>query len=82
MDVRSHATAEVMQPTKVAKTRERRWSIPAEPAVPQLMVVLDGTIVDIALPTAQHALNFSNSDRQWMVTAQQLAFESLQLLGG
>ena len=46
------------------------------------MVILDGTIVNIALPTAQHALHFSNSDRQWIVTAYSLAFGSLLLLGG
>jgi len=47
-----------------------------------LMVILDGTIVNIALPTAQHALHFSNADRQWIVTAYSLAFGSLLLLGG
>ncbi|NNN00514.1 MAG: MFS transporter [Acidimicrobiaceae bacterium] len=46
------------------------------------MVILDGTIVNIALPTAQHALAFSNSDRQWIVTGYSLAFGSLLLLGG
>ena len=46
------------------------------------MVILDGTIVNIALPTAQRALQFSNSDRQWIVTAYSLAFGSLLLLGG
>jgi EmrB/QacA subfamily drug resistance transporter len=46
------------------------------------MVVLDATIVNIALPHAQAALNFSNSDRQWIVTGYSLAFGSLLLLGG
>ena len=46
------------------------------------MVVLDATIVNIALPSAQHALGFANSDRQWVVTAYALAFGSLLLLGG
>ena len=46
------------------------------------MVVLDATIVNIALPSAQRALHFSNSDRQWIVTAYALAFGSLLLLGG
>jgi EmrB/QacA subfamily drug resistance transporter len=48
----------------------------------QLMVVLDATIVTIALPSAQHALGFSNADRQWVVTAYSLAFGGLLLLGG
>jgi MFS family permease len=60
----------------------RRWWILAVLGVAQLMVILDNTIVNIALPTAQHALGFSNADRQWVVTAYSLAFGSLLLLGG
>ncbi len=51
-------------------------------AVAQLMVILDASIVNIALPSAQHALHISNADRQWMVTAYTLSFGSLLLLGG
>ena len=64
------------------RAHQRRWWILAVLAISQLMVILDGTIVNIALPTAQHALHFSNSDRQWIVTAYSLAFGSLLLLGG
>jgi MFS family permease len=64
------------------KYHRRRWWILAVIGIAQLMVILDGTIVNIALPTAQHALHFSNSDRQWIVTAYSLAFGSLLLLGG
>ena len=60
----------------------RRWWILAVLGIAQLMVILDNTIVNIALPTAQHALAFSNADRQWIVTAYSLAFGSLLLLGG
>ncbi len=60
----------------------RRWWILAVLGIAQLMVILDNTIVNIALPTAQHALHFSNADRQWVVTAYSLAFGSLLLLGG
>jgi len=60
----------------------RRWTILAILAIAQLMVVLDVTIVNIALPSAQRALHFANSDRQWIVTAYALAFGSLLLLGG
>jgi EmrB/QacA subfamily drug resistance transporter len=60
----------------------RRWWILAVLGISQLMVILDNTIVNIALPTAQHALNFSNADRQWVVTGYSLAFGSLLLLGG
>jgi EmrB/QacA subfamily drug resistance transporter len=48
----------------------------------QLMVVLDATIVNIALPSAQQDLGFANDQRQWIVTAYALAFGSLLLLGG
>ena len=51
-------------------------------AAAQLMVVLDTTIMIIALPSAQHALGFSNTDRQWVVTAYTLAFGGFLLLGG
>src|SRR5690348_3304171 len=60
----------------------RRWLILAVIGLAQLMVVLDVTIVNIALPSAQRALGFSTVDRQWVVTAYALAFGSLLLLGG
>jgi EmrB/QacA subfamily drug resistance transporter len=60
----------------------RRWRILAVLGLAQLMVVLDATIVNIALPTAQRDLHFSTVDRQWVVTAYALAFGSLLLLGG
>jgi EmrB/QacA subfamily drug resistance transporter len=60
----------------------KRWTILGILAIAQLMVVLDSTIVNIALPSAQRALHFANSDRQWIVTAYALAFGSLLLLGG
>ena len=61
---------------------DRRWLVLVVVAIAQLMVVLDSTIVNIALPSAQHALGFPNSDRQWVVTAYSLAFGSLLLVGG
>jgi EmrB/QacA subfamily drug resistance transporter len=61
---------------------DRRWLVLVVVAVAQLMVVLDATVVNIALPSAQHALGFSNNDRQWVVTCYALAFGSLLLLGG
>jgi EmrB/QacA subfamily drug resistance transporter len=60
----------------------RRWSVLTVLAVAQLMVVLDATIVNIALPSAQKSLHFGTSDRQWVVTAYALAFGGLLLLGG
>jgi MFS family permease len=61
---------------------QRRWTILAILGIAQLMVVLDATIVNIALPSAQKALHFSNDNRQWIVSAYSLAFGSLLLLGG
>jgi EmrB/QacA subfamily drug resistance transporter len=61
---------------------ERRWLVLVVVAIAQLMVVLDATIVNIALPSAQRALGFPNSDRQWVVTSYALAFGSLLLVGG
>src|ERR1700722_2114151 len=66
----------------VAAGPARRWWILGVVGLAQLMVVLDATIVNIALPSAQRALTFSNADRQWVVTAYSLAFGSLLLLGG
>jgi EmrB/QacA subfamily drug resistance transporter len=60
----------------------RRWWTLTTVALAQLMVVLDSTVVNIALPAAQADLGFSNGDRQWVVTAYSLAFGSLLLLGG
>src|SRR3954447_22845683 len=60
----------------------RCWAILVILGIAQLMVVLDATIVNIALPSAQKALHFSNDNRQWIVTAYALAFGSLLLLGG
>ncbi len=59
-----------------------RWSVLAVIGVAQLMVVLDITIVNIALPSAQDELGFDVASRQWVITAYSLAFGSLLLLGG
>jgi EmrB/QacA subfamily drug resistance transporter len=60
----------------------RRWLALGVIAVAQLMVVLDASIVTIALPSAQHALSISVADRQWVLTAYTLSFGGLLLLGG
>ncbi len=64
------------------KMHERRWIILVVLGIAQLMVVLDATIVNIALPSAQADLGFSDSNRQWIITAYALAFGSLLLFGG
>jgi EmrB/QacA subfamily drug resistance transporter len=60
----------------------KRWLALAVVAIAQLMVVLDATVVNIALPSAQAALHISDANRQWIVTAYTLAFGGLLLLGG
>ena len=61
---------------------QHRWLILGIIALAQLVVVLDGTIVNIALSSAQRALAFTNDNRQWIVTGYALAFGSLLLVGG
>jgi EmrB/QacA subfamily drug resistance transporter len=60
----------------------RRWLALAVIALAQLMVVLDATVVNIAMPSAQRALDISQADRQWIITAYTLTFGGLLLLGG
>jgi EmrB/QacA subfamily drug resistance transporter len=59
-----------------------RWAVLVLVGVAQLMVTLDVTIVNIALPSAQRSLHFSTDSRQWLITSYALAFGSLLLLGG
>ena len=60
----------------------RRWFALAVIALAQLMVVLDATVVNIALPSAQRSLHISLVNRQWVITAYTLAFGGFLLLGG
>jgi EmrB/QacA subfamily drug resistance transporter len=69
-------------PDGTAAPDPRRWLILGVVGLAQLMVVLDITIVNIALPSAQRSLGFTVVDRQWVVTAYALAFGSLLLFGG
>ncbi len=76
-------SAEVPQVSDAgAAPRAGRWMLLAVAATAQLMVVIDVTIVNIALPSAQDELGFSDSSRQWVITASALTFGSLLLLGG
>lgn len=65
-----------------AVRQPHKWLALAVLSLTQLVVVLDGTIVTIALPQAQLALGLSDTERQWVVTAYALAFGALLLLGG
>jgi EmrB/QacA subfamily drug resistance transporter len=68
-------------PAAIAAPSRRWWTL-ITVGLAQLMVVLDSTVVNIALPAAQADLGFSDGDRQWVITAYSLAFGSLLLLGG
>ncbi len=76
----SHPTDSVT--ASVATGTDRRWLALVVIALAQLMVALDATIVNIALPSAQRGLHFDDADRQWVITAYTLAVAGLLLLGG
>src|SRR5437868_4923613 len=83
MSLRPPRQPKVEPPMPTQSVREpNRWAVLALLSVAQLMVVLDATIVTVALPSAQRALHFSPESRQWVVTAYALAFGSLLLVGG
>ncbi len=65
-----------------AQPDPRRWLVLVVIGIAQLMVVLDMTVMNLALPSAQKALGFSDADRQWIVTAYSLSFGSLLLFSG
>ncbi|WP_375479939.1 MFS transporter [uncultured Jatrophihabitans sp.] len=69
-------------PDAYSSVDPRRWLALGVIAVAQLMVVLDASIVNIALPSAQRSLHISDANRQWVITAYALAFGGLLLLGG
>jgi EmrB/QacA subfamily drug resistance transporter len=77
--MRTTLDAAISAPAPVAA---RRWLPLVIVALAQLMIALDATIVNIALPSAQHALHIADADRQLVITAYTLAFGGLLLLGG
>ena len=69
-------------PPESSTSDPKRWIALLVIGVAQLMVVLDASIVNIALPSAQRELGITDADRQWLVTAYTLSFGGLLLLGG
>ena len=65
-----------------AVAQPRRWLALVFLSLGQLIIALDATVMNIALPSAQADLGFSDADRQWVITAYTLAFGGLLLLGG
>jgi EmrB/QacA subfamily drug resistance transporter len=64
------------------KTESNRWLVLVIVCLAQFMVVLDATVVNIALPSIQHGLSFSDANLQWVVNAYTLVFGGFLLLGG
>ncbi|MFI9833703.1 MFS transporter [Streptomyces sp. NPDC051913] len=60
----------------------RRWMVLAVICVAYLMLTLDMTVMNLALPSAQEALDFSDADKQWIVTSYALCYGTLLLIGG
>lgn len=73
--------AETASPPVRSGSRLRWWILAALSAT-QLLLVLDSTVMNVALPTTQADLGFSNADRPWVITAYALTFGSLLLVGG
>jgi EmrB/QacA subfamily drug resistance transporter len=71
-----------MNPARTADPDPLRWWSLAVIAISQLMIVLDASVIIVALPSAQRALHISVANRQWVMSAYTLAFGSLLLLGG
>jgi EmrB/QacA subfamily drug resistance transporter len=67
---------------RTTTTGSRRWWVLAVMSLAQLLITVDATIVNVALPEAQLDLGFSDASRQWVITAYALAFGSLLLVGG
>jgi EmrB/QacA subfamily drug resistance transporter len=74
--------ADIPTPQQRDQLESRRWWVLAVVGLAQMMIALDNTVMNIALPSAQRALNFSAGDRQWVITAYTLAFGSLLLISG
>jgi EmrB/QacA subfamily drug resistance transporter len=64
------------------KAEANRWLVLVLVCIAQFMVILDATIVNVALPSIQHGLHFSASSLQWIVNAYTLVFGGFLLLGG
>jgi EmrB/QacA subfamily drug resistance transporter len=75
-------TLDAPAPATATRGPDRRWLTLAVIGIAQLMIVLDASIVNIALPHAQAALHIGDAQRQWALTAYTLTFGGLLLLGG
>jgi EmrB/QacA subfamily drug resistance transporter len=74
-------TAKIVE-APASNGERRKWLILVIACLAQFMVVLDATIVNVALPSIQHGLHFSASSLQWVVNGYTLVFGGFLLLGG
>jgi EmrB/QacA subfamily drug resistance transporter len=72
----------VLENRAVARAATNRWLVLVLVCIAQFMVILDATIVNVALPSIQHGLHFTQSSLQWIVNAYTLVFGGFLLLGG
>ncbi|MFE0377334.1 MFS transporter [Streptomyces inhibens] len=79
---RAESAFEICDKRGGTASAQRRWGTLLAVSAAQLLVVLDGTIVNVSLPSAQSALGMSDASRQWAITAYALAFGGLLLIGG
>jgi EmrB/QacA subfamily drug resistance transporter len=79
----NHIRSRERPPTKVAPDSEwRRWLVLAVTVAAQFMVILDVSVVNVALPSIKHDLHFSQEGLQWVITAYSILFGGMLLLGG
>ena len=76
------ATESISLQTKPTARADNRWLVLVIACLAQFMVVLDATVVNVALPSIQRGLHFSVSNLQWVVNAYTLVFGGFLLLGG
>ena len=71
-----------MQANLSANSERRRWLVLAVTVIAQFMVILDVSVVNVALPSIKHDLHFSQESLQWVITAYSILFGGMLLLGG
>jgi EmrB/QacA subfamily drug resistance transporter len=71
-----------MQANLAANSERRRWPVLAVTVIAQFMVILDVSVVNVALPSIKHDLHFSQESLQWVITAYSILFGGMLLLGG
>jgi EmrB/QacA subfamily drug resistance transporter len=82
MTSKSHSAPPGLSRSQDGAESSRRWLVLVCVSIAQMMVALDATVINIALPSAQRALHATSAERQWVITAYTLALAGLLLAGG